>query len=203
MKKTVETSTLMKRHKEDGYTYSRGQICLGGGETIFEGTVGVDDQVWGRDGVELGLQFTVEIEIAILGGMGEVCGVEALAGGRVGADTQNDAPSCAEEIGAGDGGFDLIGAREGAAIEKDMEVGVASEEVRGGFEHQGLAEIILLGGVFDERGREQDAADFIFIEDEALAGGGERTGESTFSGTGETGHEDEHGATGSMVACQE
>ena len=182
---------------------STAQVRLGGGDASVERLIRVDGQVRGRDGVELGLELAVEIVIAILGGVGGVCGVEAVAGGRVGADTYNDAPGRAEEIGAGDGGLDLIGAREGAAVEEDAEMGVAGEEVGGGIEHQGLAEIVLLGGVFDERGREQDAADFILIEDDALPGSGEGAGERAFSGTGETGHEDEHGASGFMVACQE
>lgn len=138
------------------------------------------------------MQAFVELVGAVCRKVGGARGFQATAGGCFGADTLEDAPGGGQAAGRGQCVLYLIGAGESAAVEEDAEPRVAREQVRGGFEHQGLAEIVLLGGVFEVCRRKEHTADFVFIEHGAVALCGERPGERAFTGSRKTGHKNEH-----------
>src|SRR5208337_5121538 len=81
---------------------------------------------------------------------------------------------------------------EGAAVEENLAPRSFLQQEAGGFEHHFHHEVVLRNGVFDIFRREQGSADFVFAKERALRTVSQFASQRGFTGTGETGHQNDH-----------
>jgi len=118
--------------------------------------------------------------------------VQATAGAFFAADAFDNSLGLPEGLSVSCSTFQLITTRKCAAIQKDNARGIFAEEISGNFEHDGHAEVVLLGGVFNIRRRKERGADLIFIDYGAAELCRKCTTQCTFAGPRQARHKDEH-----------